>query len=144
MTDSADPDQLASSEANWSGSTLFAKTGHVVFSKRRVKLSFCLSNITKTCLYNVDPLKPHFYIVKLGLPGVCIIFLISAQKICFELKYEKYQIFFIWKFYVFGGKVFNTFEKACIRNEQCWAWSYAAEFVSTLPLIKQIFIFINC
>ena len=28
MTNSADPDQLASSEANWSGSTLFAKTGH--------------------------------------------------------------------------------------------------------------------
>ena len=27
MTNSADPDQLASSEANWSGSTLFAKTG---------------------------------------------------------------------------------------------------------------------
>ena len=26
-----------SSEANWSGSALFAKTGHVVFSKRRVK-----------------------------------------------------------------------------------------------------------
>ena len=25
MTNSADPDQLASSEANWSGSTLFAK-----------------------------------------------------------------------------------------------------------------------
>ena len=36
MTNSADPDQLASSEANWSGSTLFAKTGHDVFSKRRV------------------------------------------------------------------------------------------------------------
>ena len=36
MTNSADPDQLASSEANWSGPTLFAKTGHVVFSKRRV------------------------------------------------------------------------------------------------------------
>ena len=36
MTNSADPDQLASSEANWSGSTLFAKIGHVVFSKRRV------------------------------------------------------------------------------------------------------------
>ena len=27
MTNSADPDQLASSEANWSGSTLFAKAG---------------------------------------------------------------------------------------------------------------------
>ena len=36
--------------------------------------------ITKTCLYNVDPLKPHFYIVKLGFTEVCIIFLISAQK----------------------------------------------------------------
>ena len=36
MINSADPDQLASEEANWSGSTLFTKTGHVVFSKRRV------------------------------------------------------------------------------------------------------------
>ena len=25
-----------------------------------------LGYITKTCLYNIDPLKPHFYIVKLG------------------------------------------------------------------------------
>ena len=37
--------------------------------------------ITKTCLYNVDPLKPHFYIVKLGFTGVYIIFHISAQNI---------------------------------------------------------------
>ena len=37
-------------------------------------------SITKTYLYNYDPLKPHFYIVKLGLTGVYIIFLISAQK----------------------------------------------------------------
>ena len=29
MTDSADPDQLASSEANWSGSVLFAKAGYI-------------------------------------------------------------------------------------------------------------------
>ena len=29
MTNSADPDQLASSEANWSGATLFAKTGYI-------------------------------------------------------------------------------------------------------------------
>ena len=29
MTNSVDPDQLASSEANWSGSTLFAKAGYV-------------------------------------------------------------------------------------------------------------------
>ena len=36
--------------------------------------------ITKTRLYNFDPLKPHFYTVKLGFTGVYIIFLISAQK----------------------------------------------------------------
>ena len=29
MTNSADPDQLASAEANWSGSTLFAKVGNI-------------------------------------------------------------------------------------------------------------------
>ena len=29
MTNSADPDQLASEEANWSGSTLFAKAEHI-------------------------------------------------------------------------------------------------------------------
>ena len=63
--------------------------------------------ITKTCLYNFDPLKSHFYIVKLGFTEVYIIFLISAEKyilwilvrtapprqypLCFEQKYEKYQ-----------------------------------------------------
>ena len=64
------------------------------------------SYITKTYLYNFDPLKPHFYIVKLGFTGVNIIFLISAQKhrlceavltsthnLCFEQKCENYQSF---------------------------------------------------
>ena len=37
--------------------------------------------IRKTCLYNFDPLKPHFYKVKLGFTGVYIILLISAQNI---------------------------------------------------------------
>ena len=37
-------------------------------------------DITKTCLYNTDPLNPNFCIVKLGFTGVYIIFLISAQK----------------------------------------------------------------
>ena len=63
----------------------------------------------KTCLYNFNPFKPHFFIVKLGFTGVYIIFLISAQKhrlwvlgeavltsthnLCFEQKYENYQNF---------------------------------------------------
>ena len=40
----------------------------------------CVS-ITKTCLYYVDPLQPHFYIAKLGFTGLHINFLISAQNI---------------------------------------------------------------
>ena len=79
------------------------------------------------CLYNFDPLKPHFYIVKLGFTGVNIIFLISAQNIdcgyslepprrggskeyhnlCFEQKYEKYPIFYL--------KIFIKF---------CWWWNF--------------------
>ena len=39
MANSADPDQLASSEANWSGSTLFAKQGISGLSRTRVKKS---------------------------------------------------------------------------------------------------------
>ena len=49
----------------------------------QMDLSFLYQNekmkaITKTGLYNFEPLKPHFYIVKLGFTGVYIIFLISA------------------------------------------------------------------
>ena len=40
-----------------------------------------LKSITKTRLYNFDPLKPHVYTVQLGFTGVCIIYLISAQNI---------------------------------------------------------------
>ena len=36
--------------------------------------------ITKTHLYNFDPLKPHSYTVKLGFTEVYISFLIFAQK----------------------------------------------------------------
>ena len=68
--------------------------------------------ITKTHLYNFNPRKPHFYIVKLGFTGVYISFLFSAQNIdeavltsthnlCFEQKYEKYQIFFLLKIFIF-------------------------------------------
>ena len=41
MANSADPDQLASSEANWSGSTLFAKKGISGFSRTRVNMYSC-------------------------------------------------------------------------------------------------------
>ena len=75
-----------------------------------------LLRITKTYLYNFDPLKPHFCIVKLGFTGVYIVFLISALKhrlwvlvrtaavltsthdLCFEQKCEKYMSFLSEKF----------------------------------------------
>ena len=49
------------------------------FSKLIAFRVLLLYVITKTGLYNFDPLKPHFCIVKLGFTGVYIIFLISAQ-----------------------------------------------------------------
>ena len=49
MANSADPDQLASSEANWSGSTLFAKAGYIRVQqdKGKVASSFFLSAVPK-------------------------------------------------------------------------------------------------
>ena len=41
MANGADPDQLASSEANWSGSTLFAKPDISGFSRTWVKADLC-------------------------------------------------------------------------------------------------------
>ena len=41
------------------------------------KWGFVLGSITKTRLYNIEPIKPHFYIVKLGFTAVYIIFLTS-------------------------------------------------------------------
>ena len=86
--------------------------------------------ITKTYLYNFDPLKPHFYIVKLGFTGEYIIFLISAQNIdcgysleppprggsnecpqsMFWAEMWKISEFFIWKFSFLGGEIFSIFE----------------------------------
>ena len=85
----------------------------------------------KTCLYNFDPLKPHFYIVKLGFTGVYILFVTFAQNIdCgyplepprwggsneysqsmfwAEIK-KNIVVSFIWKFSVFGGEIFHIFE----------------------------------
>ena len=44
--------------------------------------------ITKTRLYNFDPLKPHFYIVKLGFTGVYIVFPILLKYIDCEYSLE--------------------------------------------------------
>ena len=53
------------------------KTRKIRFLCRGTYEYTCKLNITRTYLYNFDPLKPHFYIVSIG---VYTIFLISAQK----------------------------------------------------------------
>ena len=87
-------------------------------------------NITKTYLYNFDPLKPHFYLVKLGFTGVYIIFHISAKNIdcgyslelphrgssneypqsMFLAEIRKILEFLSGKISVFGGDIFYVFE----------------------------------
>ena len=86
--------------------------------------------IAQTWLYNFVPLKPLFYVVKLGFTGVCIIFIISAQKhrlwyslepprrggsneypqSMFWAEIWKMSEFFIGKFSFFGRKIFNIFK----------------------------------
>ena len=44
-------------------------------------LVLSLTDITKTCLYNINPLKPHFCIVKVGLQGYTLFFLILLKNI---------------------------------------------------------------
>ena len=85
---------------------------------------------------NPDPLKPHFYIVKLGFIGVYIIFLISAQNIdcgyslepprrggsneypqsMFWAEIWKYIRIFYLKTFSFWWWIFCIFEWACFRN----------------------------
>ena len=63
-------------QISWSEYSLSALLS--LLSSTTHRLSF---DITKTYLYNFDPRKPHFYIVKLGFIRVYIIFLISAKNI---------------------------------------------------------------
>ena len=76
MTNKADPDRMTS--LIWiytvcKGKAYPGSAGQGLISQARY--------ITKTYLYNFDPVKPHFYTVKLLFTGVFIIFLISAQNI---------------------------------------------------------------
>ena len=55
---------------------------HCMHMKHSVNLE---RHIRKTCPWNIYPLKPHFYVVKLRYTGVCIFFLISNPKHSFRV-----------------------------------------------------------
>ena len=116
--------------------------------------------ITKTCLYNFDPLKPHFYTVKLGFTGVYIIFLISAQNIdcgyslepprrggsneypqsMFWAEIWKISDYFIWNFSVFWRWNFLCIWIGVVKA-MCWhdCLSYLSASVPRIPT-KYIFV----
>ena len=101
MTNSADPDQLASSEANWSGSTLFAKTGHEVFSKRSVKtpiVFFLCLRVFFCCFF------------------VCLLFFFCFFLFLFFLLLLL-LLFFYWQFY--GGSSVAVLLCACVCGFIC-------------------------
>ena len=70
MANYADPDQLASSEANRSGSTLFAKQGISGFSRTRVKMSLLntdtmlISLILNGLIWYFSEQKRHIRLLK--------------------------------------------------------------------------------
>ena len=79
----------------------------------------------ETYVYNFDPLKPHFYIVKLGFTWVYIIFLISAQKYrlwvlirTFEQKYEEYQNFLSENFRNVLSCILQVYNRGCDQTVQ--------------------------
>ena len=108
MTNSADPDQLASSEANWSGSALFAKTGHVVFSKIRFSQSqfffffffllIYIATAKREYLHDIFLISPqkNFLWYSLEVPqwGNDNIFFFEKKK---KEKKEKYQYLLVEK-----------------------------------------------
>ena len=95
--------------------------------KSRIEMAY----ITKACLYNFDPLKPHLYIVKLGFTGVYIIFLISAQKLRLWYSLEpprwggsnEYSQSMFWTEI---WKIRSITHKKCFRGgiKKCWQHSY--------------------
>ena len=120
-----------------------SKTGFLLHYLFDFSFSFCLfvhflmkCCITKTYLYNFDPLKPHFYIAKLGFIGFALFFYFCLKNIdcgysiepprrggsnvypksMFWAEIGKISDFLSEKIAIFDGKIFNIFEKACFRN----------------------------
>ena len=115
--------------ANAAKRVLGKKGGKPQRHKNILKSEDCM-HITKTRLYNFDPLQPHFYTVKLGFTGVHNIFLTflknvdcgysleppswggsnEYQQSMFWAEIWKISEFLIWKISFFGCKIFDIFE----------------------------------
>ena len=86
LANSVDPDQLACPDLHGLSLNMWLSIKNldqVIWLAGNQKWAWHLNlfSIKKTCLCNFDPLKPLFYIVKLGFTGVHIIFIIFARNI---------------------------------------------------------------
>ena len=81
-------------------------------------MEICLNVITKTCLYNFDPLKPHFYIVKLGFTGVYIIFLSMLKNIDCGYSSNEYPQSMFW------AEIWKISEFFYLKILSFWRWNF--------------------
>ena len=121
--------------------------------------------ITKTRIYKFDPLKSHFYIVKLGFTRVYIIFLIllaeavrtRAHNLCFEQisKYEKCQnflsenfpFFFFFFFFVVKFSIYlnrHVFVMCSVGSSLCGLMAACCEFSLSLSLSLLFVVLLLC
>ena len=84
------------------------------------------ASITKTCLYNFDPRKPYFYIVKLGFTGVYIIFLIFAQNIDCGCSLESPRRGGSNEYpqSMFCAKIWKIPDFFYLQNSSFWRWTF--------------------
>ena len=105
---------------------------------------FIINIHTKTYLYNLDPLNPHSYIVKLGFTGVYIIFLISAQKyglwILFRTPSLKVSEFFLSKKFQFLEVKFSI----CLNRPVFIMWTLKLLTLLVLTFKMSIFYQLMC
>ena len=130
MTNSVDPDQLASSEANWSGSTLFVKTGHVVFSKRRVKLTVLCKRETADTVINLEqeahgPWFAHLSdIATADMQMLCNIFPILSSQLMKISSFEQFLVLKknIWAWQSMEHDHLNKLSITFQQKDQCEIW----------------------
>ena len=87
MPNSADPDQLASSEANRSGSTLFAKAGYIQVQQDKGYPYDIFSYFsTKTCLSEALPVRPTTFVFVEKYKKCCY-FLVEKSALSGAMRY---------------------------------------------------------
>ena len=99
----------------------------IIQFRQDIKLHLHLLHfITKTYLYNFDPLKPHFYIVKLGITGVYISFLISAQNIdcgyLLELPHRGSSNEYLQS--MFWAEIWKNIRAFYLKTFNFWRWNF--------------------